>query len=75
MGHGINIAANGTSKHGLFVTGGTAGTSDGIKAVAGTGGVDIRGSIVVVTPIDANIAKVNNVTVNGVGTVGSPWGP
>ena len=44
-GHGVNIAANGTSKHGLFVTGGTAGTSDGISAVAGTGGVDVRGNI------------------------------
>lgn len=44
-GHGINIAANGTSKHGIFATGGTAGTSDGIKAAAGSGGVDIRGNI------------------------------
>ena len=44
-GHGINLAANGTSKHGLFSTGGTAGTSDGISAVAGTGGVPIRGDI------------------------------
>jgi hypothetical protein len=44
-GHGVNIAANGTNKHGIFLTGGTAGTSDGIKAVAGTGGVDIRGNI------------------------------
>ncbi len=44
-GHGISIAADGTSKHGILVTGGTGGTSDGIKAVAGTGGVDIRGNI------------------------------
>jgi hypothetical protein len=44
-GHGINIVANGTSKHGITSTGGTAGTSDGIKGVAGTGGVDIRGNI------------------------------
>lgn len=45
VGHGIICTANGTSKHGVFVTGGTAGTSDGVKAVAGTGGVDIRGNI------------------------------
>jgi hypothetical protein len=40
-GHGINVTANGTSKHGLFVTGGTAGTSNGVNFVAGTGGVAV----------------------------------
>jgi hypothetical protein len=44
-GHGILATANGTSKHGIVATGGTAGTSDGIKAVAGTGGVPIRGDL------------------------------
>ena len=44
-GHAINAAANGTDKHGFVATGGTSGTSDGVKAVAGTGGVPIRGSI------------------------------
>lgn len=44
-GNGLVLTANGTSKHGLVSTGGTAGTSDGIKAVAGTGGVPIRGDI------------------------------
>lgn len=44
-GHGFNIAATGTSKHGITATGGNGGTSDGIKGVAGTGGVDIRGNI------------------------------
>lgn len=44
-GHGISIQANGTDKHGIVTTGGTAGTSDGFKCVAGTGGVDIRGNI------------------------------
>src|SRR5580765_8257099 len=44
-GHGINLAPVGTSMHGLLSTGGNGGTSDGIKAVAGTGGVDIRGNI------------------------------
>lgn len=41
-GHGISTTATGTSKHGFISTGGDAGTSDGIKAVAGTGGTDIR---------------------------------
>jgi len=44
-GNAMVLAANGTSKHGLVATGGTAGTSDGIKGVAGTGGVPIRGNI------------------------------
>lgn len=44
-GHGIAITANGTSKHGAVITGGTAGTSDGLHCVAGTGGVDIRGNL------------------------------
>lgn len=44
-GDGVNVTATGTSQHGVVVTGGTAGTSDGFKAVAGTGGVDIRGAI------------------------------
>lgn len=44
-GNALVLTANGTSKHGAVITGGTAGTSDGIKAVAGTGGVDIRGAI------------------------------
>lgn len=43
-GNGITATANGTSKHGIVATGGTAGTSDGLKAAAGTGGVDIRGA-------------------------------
>lgn len=58
-GHGMNIAATGTSKHGITATGGNAGTSDGIKGVAGTGGVDIRGNI------------TGNVTGNLSGSVGS----
>jgi len=38
-GHGIVATANGTSKHGMFVTGGTAGVSDGMHLIAGFGGV------------------------------------
>lgn len=44
-GHGVDIAATGTSMHGMTITGGNGGTSDGLKCVAGTGGVDIRGGI------------------------------
>lgn len=44
-GHGIDVAATGTSMHGATITGGNGGTSDGLKCVAGTGGVDIRGNI------------------------------
>ncbi len=61
-GHGITSTGNGTSKHGLFVTGGTAGTSDGLSAVAGTGGVPIRGS------------RTGDLTGNVSGSVGSVTG-
>lgn len=44
-GSAIVATGNGTSKHGMILTGGTAGTSDGLSAVAGTGGVPIRGNI------------------------------
>ena len=62
IGHGVNIAANGSNKHGITVTGGTGGTSDGIKAVAGTGGVPIRGDI------------TGNITGNLSGSIGSYTG-
>lgn len=58
-GSALVLTADGTSKHGAIITGGTAGTSDGVKAVAGTGGVDIRGAI------------TGNVTGNLSGSVGS----
>ncbi len=61
-GHGFNIAATGTSMHGITATGGNGGTSDGIKGVAGTGGVDIRGNL------------TGNVTGNLSGSVGSVTG-
>src|SRR4051812_1231371 len=41
-GHGLNLAPVGTNMHGLLSTGGNGGTSDGIKAAAGTGGEDFR---------------------------------
>lgn len=61
-GNGIVATANGTSKHGIVSTGGTAGTSDGVKCVAGTGGVDLRAAI------------TGNVTGNLSGSVGSVTG-
>lgn len=61
-GHGINIAANGTSKHGIFSTGGTAGTSDGMSLVAGSGGVDLRAN------------QTGNITGNLSGSAGSVSG-
>jgi hypothetical protein len=64
-GHGINISnVHGTSMHGILSQGGDAGTSDGIKAVAGTGGVDIRGNIT--GNVTGTITTATNVTtVNG----------
>lgn len=44
-GHAMQLAATGASKHGLLASGGNSGTSDGIKASAGTGGADIRGTL------------------------------
>lgn len=61
-GSAIVATANGASKHGLVVTGGTSGTSDGFKAVAGTGGVPIRGNI------------TGNITGNLSGSAGSVTG-
>jgi hypothetical protein len=61
-GHGLNLAPVGTSMHGLLATGGNGGTSDGIKAAAGTGGVDLRAAI------------TGNVTGNLSGSVGSVTG-
>lgn len=84
-GNGILVTANGTSKHGIVSTGGTAGTSDGIKAVAGTGGVDIRGNITgnitgnlsgsagsVTAQVTANVAQWNGTNVATPNTAGVP---
>lgn len=61
-GHAISATATGTDKHGMILTGGTGGTSDGLSTVAGTGGVPIRGAI------------TGNVTGNLSGSVGSVTG-
>jgi hypothetical protein len=61
-GHGVNLAPVGTSMHGCLATGGNGGTSDGIKAAAGTGGVDLRAAI------------TGNITGNLSGSAGSVTG-
>lgn len=61
-GHGIVATANGTNMHGAVITGGTAGVSDGMKLVAGTGGVDLRAN------------QTGNLTGNVSGSVGSVTG-
>jgi hypothetical protein len=58
-GHGIQIAANGANTHGIVSTGGTSGVCDGVRCVAGTGGVDLRANI------------TGNLTGNVSGSVGS----
>lgn len=54
-----------TGTLGDLVVRGTSASCDDSEQIA---------QVVSATP-DVNIAKVNNVTVNGVGTAGSPWGP
>ena len=66
-GNGMRLLALGASKHGLVATGGTSGTCDGIKGVAGTGGVPIRGDIT--GNITGNLS--GNVGGNVTGSVGS----
>jgi hypothetical protein len=63
-GNGLVLTATGASKHGAVVTGGTAGVSDGIKAVAGTGGVDIRGDITgdITGDVIGTVSTVTNLT-------------
>jgi hypothetical protein len=61
-GHGVNLAPVGTNMHGFLSTGGNGGVSDGIKAAAGTGGVDFRANI------------TGNVTGNLSGSAGSVTG-
>ncbi len=41
-GNALVLTANGTSKHGMKVTGGTAGTSHGALFTAGSGGKDLQ---------------------------------
>jgi len=61
-GHGLNLAPVGTNMHGLLSTGGNGGVSDGVKAAAGTGGVDFRAN------------QTGSITGNLSGSVGSVTG-
>lgn len=72
-GNAMVLTGAGASKHGLVVTGGSAGTSDGIKAVAGTGGVPIRGNITgnITGTIDTATNLTNNTPTGGTITAGT----
>lgn len=61
-GSAIVATGNGTSKFGIIATGGTAGTSDGVSFVAGSGGVDFRAN------------QTGNLTGNVSGSIGSVTG-
>lgn len=60
VGHGVNIAASGASKHGIFATGGTSGVSDGMNLTAGTGGVALRATAI--TGTLSNVTLVDTTT-------------
>ncbi len=68
-GHGISATGNGTSMHGVVLTGGTAGTSDGLKLVAGTGGVGFR----LDTLTSSGAVTFNSLTVSGATTFTGAW--
>jgi hypothetical protein len=72
-GNGLIVTANGTSKHGFVITGGTAGTSDGVKAVAGTGGVPIRGDLTgnITGALSGAVGSVTGAVGSVTGAVGS----
>ncbi len=63
-GHALVLTGDGTSKHGMLITGGTAGTSDGLKAVAGSGGVPIRGNITgdVTGNLSGSVGSISGIT-------------
>lgn len=75
-GHGINLAPVGTNMHGFLATGGNGGTSDGFKAVAGTGGVPIRGAITgdITGNLSGSVGSVTGAVGSVTGAVGSVTG-
>jgi hypothetical protein len=75
-GSAIVATGNGTSKHGIVATGGTAGTSDGIKAAAGTGGVDLRAAITgdITGALSGAVGSVTGAVGSVTGAVGSVTG-
>jgi hypothetical protein len=72
-GSAIVATGNGTSKHGIVATGGTAGTCDGIKAAAGTGGVDLRAAITgdITGALSGAVGSVTGAVGSVTGAVGS----
>lgn len=58
-GNGIVATGQGTSKHGLIVTGSSSGTGDGLKAVAGAGGVAYRGTLERCTLVDTTTTNTD----------------
>lgn len=70
----VTLTATGTSKHGLVITGGNGGTSDGLKLVAGTGGVGARVATLTVTgatTLTGAVALSNGLSINGFTSLGS----
>jgi hypothetical protein len=65
-GDAIVATGNGTSKHGMRITGGTAGTSDGVSFIAGSGGVDVRGSIT--GNLSGSVGSVTGLTASNLDT-------
>lgn len=64
-GHGLVLTANGTDKHGMVSTGGTAGTSDGASFIAGTGGISLRAPAITANITGTITTATNVTTVNG----------
>ena len=81
LGHGINVTAAGSSRHGIRAAGGSAGTSDGVSFIAGTGGVGMRVGTLTCTGVASFGSTftvtggiVANITGNLSGSVGSVTG-
>ncbi len=72
-GHGVNLAPVGASVHGFFSTGGNSGTSDGMKLVAGTGGVPLRANITgdITGNLSGSVGSVTGAVGSVTGAVGS----
>ena len=75
-GHGINLAPSGTSKHGIFATGGNGGTSDGMNLIAGTGGIALRAAEIqdIDTVVDAILVDTGTTLPDQIGGIGTAGG-
>ncbi len=61
-GDGIAITTTGTNRHGIVVTGGNAGTCDGMKLNPGTGGVALRAPTITGTITGNLVGTVSTLT-------------